>query len=261
MSRGGTAPALVVLALSEDGGRAAVPVLVALCKGAFKLLVPETRTHRIQFDPPEPNARPGLVANAWKSERPAERRKRIDLARAIARHLLAPEPPGVVVLHFDGDRVWSARETSENLEKFARLLLPDVRRALRQLAPQLEEEALDGHLDALLPMVPFYSVEAWLYQNLDELERIGREDPEIARVAPLAQWRAEPGLLEEIPQIKAAFAPLRDQHNERLATRAWPAAEVYGRGRSFTAFVDGGLHCARLLAALQATCADGPHPP
>lgn len=248
----GEEPRLIVLTLSEDSGEAAVPVVTALVKGGFKLLVPEVETHRIRFEPPDAQSRPGLHANAWKSDKPAERRKRVDLTRAIARHLLASDPPGVVLFHFDGDRPWSSRKTSENVEKFHRLLVADTRRAMEPLRRDLSDDELDARLRALIPMTPFYSVEAWLYQNLDELERIVAEEPSPTLKALLAAWRADPSMIEEISQIKLAHPELRDRHNLRLAREAWPAGQIYERELSYAAYVDSMLDRELLLNALLA---------
>jgi hypothetical protein len=247
---------LSVLILTEDGAGDAHDTLVALVKKAFQLLQPGCRTNRIRFDPQGETERRYMVANLWKGEGPKTRAqrgqqsfRRIDLFRAVATRLLEDEPTGFVLVHVDGDRPWSRRDESENRQKYRDEFVAGVRAVLRASKPEREQQGMAR----LLSLVPFYSIEAWLYQNLATAQDICAElgnPPELVR--QLEAWRADRARVDEEVQIKDR-CPLGDRHNKRLATTAWPAAVVHAIGCSFHDAVEGLRRCDDLRAALTAT--------
>ncbi|MEQ1507908.1 MAG: hypothetical protein ABMB14_37110 [Myxococcota bacterium] len=251
-----TQPALSVLVLTEDGSDDAHATLVALLKKLLRRVDDACRTDRIRFDPQGEAERRYTVANAWKGDGPSDRASRaaarfrlIDLYRTIATRLLEQDPPGFVVFHLDGDTTWSNRHTSENVQKFSARIVHHVELLVEQRDPTRAASAMDR----LLPLVPFYSIEAWLYQNLSEMRGLCAalgDPPEL--VAQIGAWTTDRASLDEVAKIKDQCR-LSDRHNRRLAEAAWPAADAEGAGRSFHAAVVRFRGSAELRTALAAT--------
>lgn len=256
-----SSPKLTVLLLTEDSADGAHATLEALIKKAFRILVPTCQTHaeRMLFEPANDTARALMSGNLWKAGklqgRPqagASRHRLIDLVRTIVTKVLERDPPGFVVFHVDGDRPWGQRDQSENVEKFEAIVLASVRTALSTVHAD-DPTAIERALSRIHLFVPFYSMEAWLYQNLSEARRIGAElghPPDL--IGAIEAWEADRTALDELRDPKGATC-LGSKYNRRLATTAWPAREVYELDRSFTAAVDGLLACADLGVALEAT--------
>lgn len=245
MSR--SAPCLTVLVLTEDSSKQSHAVWEKLLKRAFKLLVPDVGTHRIHFDPQEGAEREVMVANRWKEKR--GRQKQVALSRAIATRILEQDPPGFVAFHVDGDRRWSDRAGSENVQKFKDLIVPKVERLLQDRLKRDQDpvdlDELSRHMERLLLVVPFYSVEAWLFQNIARL----RELCPPAEHPLLDSWSEDRALIDEVLKPKASLS-VGAQKNEELASQ-WPQEEAYDAGASFTVLVDEQLMpCGDLLAAL-----------
>lgn len=99
----------------------------------------------------------------------------------------------------------------------------------------------------------FYSVEAWLYQNLPVARRIceGLGSPP-ALVEQLARWERDRGSLDEVRKPKDT-CQLGAAYNAELATKAWPAAEVCAVGKSFAATVEAMLESGELAVVLGRT--------
>ena len=230
----------VFLLLSEDGSTRRVEVWSALLKRSFLELVPGTQTQRLRFLPEEgPQFRHMLSANRWKGSR----NDCVDLANMIARHLNQGERH-FVLLHVDGDQPWPNRRKSENIEKLCTMLLPMVDKVVSAQARS-----------RLLLAVPHYSIEAWLYQNIDHIESIAPSHPQRETLLALAAaWRADRPRLDALERPKD-LCPLGDSANHNLATRSWPARETYAAGSSYAASLDAWRECADLLVALQATAA------
>lgn len=105
----------------------------------------------------------------------------------------------------------------------------------------------------LRQLVPFYSIEAWLYQNTAEARRLceascGRH------LDKIASWEAVRGDLDEEPQPKEQLC-LRGEHNLRLATAGFPAEDALKTDKSYAAAVMDLLECPDLCTALARTYA------
>ena len=136
------------------------------------------------------------------------------------------------------------RRKSENIEKLCTMLLPMVDKVVSAQARS-----------RLLLALPHYSIEAWLYQNLDHIESIAISHPKReALLALVAAWRADRSTLDAVERPKDR-CPLGDSVNLDLAARSWPAKEAYAAGASYAASLDAWRTCADLLAALQASAA------
>ncbi len=120
---------------------------------------------------------------------------------------------------------------------------------VRALLPGTEDK-----LRRLLLIVPFYSIESWLYQNTAEAEKIYQEhylgpDKDLDL---LSQWGADRGLLDEVDQPKERLR-IRDKYNLRLATQHYPVQAVKNAGKSFCHTIEVMRGCDELAGALAAT--------
>lgn len=249
-----------ILALTEDSGRQAQPTLQKLLKEALKLVVEgvDLNPARVRIEPLPENDRAlqAVRANLWKEQPPP--RETILLLSAIAARLL--EPGGFVVFHFDTDRVWSARDSSENRQKFETIIRDGVRRILRGEAPlpfnprpraPLTTEQIEAALGRLLVLTPCYSIESWLYQATTELIAYCREKHASEEHGQLiGAWTANRTLLDDVSQPKVQMQPcVGDRYNEELA-KAFPAGDVWLAERSFFESVERLRACSALVDAL-----------
>ncbi|NOK15007.1 hypothetical protein, partial [Corallococcus exercitus] len=249
-----------ILALTEDSGRQGQPTLQRILKEALKLLVVgvDLNPTRIRIEPLPENDRAlhAIHANQWKAHPPT--RDTVILLGAIAARLL--EPAGFVVFHFDTDRVWSKRESSENRRKFETIIRSGVRRILRgegapplnpRAKPSLTAEQIEAALNRLLILSPCYSMESWLYQATQELrpichDRHGSDEHEQL----ITEWAMDRTRLDEVHRPKdEALTCVADHHNETLA-KSFPAEDVWLAERSFHESVERLRACTALVEAL-----------
>ncbi|WP_309892543.1 hypothetical protein [Archangium sp.] len=244
------------MVLTEDSGAGAYDTVHALAKEMLKLLVPGVQTHRIDFKPLEDeNARRAMHANLWKSTNPLDQPSIRLLIRSVITELL--KDTGFVLYHIDGDRPWSEHESSENVREFRSRMLPPIEAGVRlQLQKQSHDAREPGkRMKRLQLIVPYYSIEAWLYQNtretryLCEQEGCGQCYPQ-----KLAGWEQNRASLDEVTQPKKALC-FQDQHNVRLASSGFPAQETYDAEASFHHAVLQLLECDELTTALEQTYA------
>jgi hypothetical protein len=256
------APCLSLLVLTEDGAEGGCDTIAALVKKMLLLIDGACKTHRIEFKPQGEDASRAMRANLWKSTEPRDYAKIVLLGRAIAAKLLEQDEAGqtgfgFVLFHFDGDRSWSERASSENLEKFEvfvrQYVEQSVDTALRRqkvIAANIEREKAAAML-RLRRLTPFYSIEAWLYQNTAEARRrcanaCGRH------LERIAAWEADRGLLDELDKPKKQLC-LGADHNLGLATSGFPAEDAFKAEKSYFAAVMNLLECVDLSAALERT--------
>ncbi|MBN9681784.1 MULTISPECIES: hypothetical protein [unclassified Corallococcus] len=258
-------PALSVLLLSEDSGSDAFDTLERLAKEILKQVDAYTRTQpaRLSFEPVrQEEALRALHANVWKSDKARDRRNQVELVRTLATQLMREH--GWAFFHFDGDRPWSERASSENMAKFSQLIEAKVYRLIveqlsalagRAATPvaQREVEAqARQRMKRLKRIVPFYSIEAWLFQNTREAIRLcerhygGRDADQFQR------WEQERHALDEVSKPKERVC-LGAKHNHTLASEAFPTRDVYAAGCSFASVVDDFRQDEELCEALQQT--------
>ena len=96
----------------------------------------------------------------------------------------------------------------------------------------------------LLECVPFYSIEAWLYQSTDAALALCRSNYQGADASTFSKWAENRALLDEVLKPKDRTC-LRDKHNEELAD-GLPVREVLQAGRSLTWFAWVLLSCPDL---------------
>jgi len=249
------------MVLTEDSGAGAYDTVHVLAKEMLKLLVPGVQTHRIDFKPlDDENARRAMHANLWKSTNPLDQPSIRLLIRGIITELL--KDTGFVLYHIDGDRPWSEHESSENVREFRSRMLPPIEAGVRfHLQKQPHDAREPGkRMKRLQLVVPFYSIEAWLYQNTREAKRLCEQDG-CGQCYPqkLAGWEKDRASLDEVTQPKKALC-FQDKHNARLASSGFPAQETYEAEASFQHAVLQLLECDELTTALERTYAPAEPP-
>jgi hypothetical protein len=255
------APTLSLLVLSEDGSSHAHRTVVALTTRMLRLVDPHAQTHRIHFEPAEDSLRLGVRANLWKSWRGPNRRDQRairNLCRKLAAKILEEDVSTFVLFHVDGDRPWCERDTSENVvqfKAFVQSLRPLVEKNLRDrglLTDKDDAQALVAErLGRICPVTPYYSIEAWLYQNTARARELCQQGCG-KHVAVIDQWERDRASLDEIRKPKLGCAKI---HNDLLAESFTAALAdiLYALGKSFHHTVKRLQSCPGIAQALRAT--------
>lgn len=238
-------PVFSVLVLTEDGGTRASETIELLVKKLFRYLDPNCATHRIEFDPSEDDARAVLAANQFKN---SEHQFFRLLHGYIATQLMRPNH--FVVHHVDADRKWSerARRPSENAAAVGRDILAHVRVRLRAWFSDAE---IDGLMTRYFTLVPYWELEAWLYQNTDRALQLCRHAANCRCPELLSEWRADRSLLDDVAHPSDQLC-LGKRHNDTLL-EGYPTADVVAANTSLAAAVNTLLECDALLRAIEHT--------
>jgi hypothetical protein len=214
---------VAVLLLTEDGSKWAFETLEQLCRRIvdWLTLTPQDEYGAwLTFAPVNDAARAEhVLGNWWKSGKPRDQGKVLRLCREIAEQILRPE--GFVFLHIDSDVTWGAGP-SLNLDRFAEKIRTKVRDIVRG---HLDKQSLDGvrkpRLDyvmsKLILVAPYYSIEAWLFANVDHLRKLGVTGP------ILDEWQADPTKLEQTIKPKESLS-VKTEHYPALARELKTAA-------------------------------------
>jgi hypothetical protein len=254
------AAGLSIVILTEDSGKDGRATVEALARRMLQLVVPGFGSHRVHFVPRDEREEEAMRGNVWKTDgkNPQEHERRVRLLRYVARKLSLPDT--FVLFHIDGDRTWSERHTSENTAKFERLVradLPQVADRGRANGPRAKARTLANvdppvlHLEHLLLICPFRSIEAWLYQNLRVAMDICGREHRGSHVSALQAWEERREELDELPAPEKAVC-LGKAFNLELATRGFPATEAYEVKKSFAESVDRLRGVRRALACARA---------
>lgn len=251
---------LRIFVLTEDTSKDARATVEALVRKMLPLVVPNCRVHdRVAFFPTDPREQEAMHGEAWKSEKQIHREARVRLQRYIARRLC--EPQTFVVFHVDGDEPWQNRTTSVNGEKFQAFVVliaqaagagqRSVQKSRR--APVHEAKSVsEPDLDNLIRFMPFYTLEAWLYQNLQGVVEICRRQHDGKHVDAVRVWEDKRHELDELPKPANHFCVAK-MHNLELANRGFPAQKAYEVQKSFFDSVERMKNCHKLVAALSRT--------
>lgn len=249
-----------ILVLSEDGAENAGDTVKNLTVHILRLIAgpgweAQQRISQVRLEPPaSPAVRRTVRAQLWKSKNPRDYRDQTELSAYIADRLVARD--SFVVFHIDGDCRWTERPgpALAQFDQFLqRRVLPIIQHRLGSASPRRGVAPATPPLvdvaDRLLLMVPYYSIESWLYQHTREAIRMCEQHHRGAHVELFQEWRHDRALLDEVYQPKEAVC-LSDQHNLELSGSGFPADEVWGAGTSFAETVGRFLSCAALCRAL-----------
>jgi hypothetical protein len=259
------APCLSILLLPEDSGSDAFDTFQRLVKELLKQVdeYVQTQPDKITFEPVRnKEALQALQPSVWKSTKPRERNKQVDLVRTLATQLMLEN--GWAFFHFDGDRVWKDRGSSENAAKFKEIIWKSVRERIRSTLEEREKKegrkpdiaALETRatrqMERLKQVVPYYSIEAWLFQNTAEAVRLCETHYSSRDVEQFCEWEQDRPALDEVMKPKESVC-LGAKHNLALASQGFPAREARGAGKSFAAVVQALSQDAELCEALRRT--------
>lgn len=258
-------PCLSILLLTEDSGAESFATFQRLVKELLKQVdeYVQTQPDKLAFEPMRnKEALQALHANVWKSDKPRDHGKRVELVRTLATQVLLEN--GWAFFHFDGDRAWKDRDSSENRAKFKELIWEKVRLLVRMTLEEQEKKAggkaapaaIDARatqrMERLKQLVPFYSIEAWLFQNTQEAIRLCHTHYSGRDVERFQGWEQDRPALDEVLKPKEAVC-LGAKHNLDLASNGFPARELRAAGKSFAAAVQLLSQDAELREALQQT--------
>lgn len=236
-------PRFSIALLSEDRSEGTWRGLRAIVEKLVRRFEDDGYTKRVEIVPADPRVRPVLIANQWRAKTSRYESEKRELWRYLARKI--SEPGGVVVFHYDGDNPWSRRGESAARAQFEREVRTKVEQVLA--GARLPREEIARRTARLVECVPFYSVEAWMYQATERAVRLCRERHRGADVEKFQGWGADRASLDEVAKPKEATC-LRDEHNEELGKHV-PVWEVARAGCSMMGFVWCLHACGDLLDA------------
>jgi hypothetical protein len=240
-------PRATLLLLTEDTGKEAPATHEALVRSMLRLIAPGHDASAIAIEPANDAQRDAMRGNIWDSTKAEDRPRKIALVRSIATRLCESNLH-VVLFHYDGDRRWSERDTCARHATFAKHIVTPITQHPKFLERTAEQRA--AALDRLITIVPFYSVESWLYQNTAVMVRLCEKHHGGQHVATFMQWATDRGALDEERKPKDNVC-LSDKFNLALATDRFPAKEVCAVGKSFHAAVERLRESADLVGLLE----------
>lgn len=147
----------------------------------------------------------------------------------------------------------SPPKNTKKFELFIESLRHDVETNLTQRGLPSDASAVQSRLDRICAVTPFYSIEAWLYQNTTCARELcergcGRHLELIER------WERDRGLLDELTRPKQALC-IGGRENAELAEgfTAALADALYELGKSFHETVERLERCPGIRDALRET--------
>lgn len=243
MPSGGPPPALIFCLYSEDRSDAnqGFSTIEAVLRSMLTLVNPGTKSNHLRFEPTQKESgedspkksKRRVCGSDWKVQpraRAGDQNRRRQLVQDVATALARGR---VVFFHVDGDTTWSAKDTAEvwtHLDRF--------RRDLAGAAVQMKKGTpVDTAriAEAFIAAVPFYSIESWLYANIEHLRMLTTDPAELARIA---DWASDLTQIDEVAQIKNELPNIRDRHNAQLCRASFPGRLLYDAGTSYASTVD-----------------------
>lgn len=218
------------IVLTEDSGSDSFAVVSGVLKKIFHFIDPSCRTHTLNLHPTENSVQEIVHANIWKSDAKEHRDKIGELHRYLARQVAMGN---VIFFHFDGDVAWARRLESENVIKFSKRIRAEVLKLL-SANPKTRDNAKEC-IDRLVEMTPFYSIESWLFQNIDRAKMIclhNKYDKDINEFYYFEKNRHD---VDEVLEIKNKMS-FTSKHNFELVN-GFPVDIVYSLNKSFCSFV------------------------
>lgn len=234
-----TPPKLHILLLTEDSGANGFDTVKEIVRHSLLHCNPSTQTHLITYTPANDSAKQALRANNWKNK---THRNTVDLLREMATHVA--KDVGPIIFHYDGDTAWDQRSESANTQKFQEIILSRLCLFLQSMpnkhGSKYSSEDAEELVKNVIQMVPFYSIEAWLFHNQEQLKSIYREiytgQNTEQDQKTLQHWQDKPTILGNTDQPKEQLS-IRDEYNLQLAKHNFPADLLYGLNQSYTVFV------------------------
>ena len=239
-------PRATLLLLTEDSGKDAPATHEALVRSMLRVIAPGHDAKAIAIEPANDGQREAMRGNGWDSTKAEDRRRQIALVRSIATRLCESNLH-VVLFHYDGDQPWSERTPCPRHAVFARRIVAPVAQLIVNRTAAQRERALAR----LITIVPFYSVESWLYQNTEVAQRLCVKHHGGRHVDTFARWASDRGALDEQHKPKDTSC-LSDKFNLALATERFPAKDVCAVEKSFHAAIERLRASVDLMGLLEA---------
>lgn len=206
-----------------------------------------------------------MVANRWESQSPRDQPDIVALRKRLA--TLIAQERSLVFFHFDGDLSWSKRSGFQRRDRFKDGIVDKVRLILEGAGnlPLRSKDQVDQCLARLMTVVPFYSIEAWVFHHREKMLEVCRRHcgaKHGQHAHSCGEWLNAPAQLEELEQIKERWC-LRDGYNFHLVSDpSFPWAQLRRVGKSYSAFVNelgANSEAVRVLAmtAAERTAGDG----
>ena len=227
-----TRPTLACALYSEDGSKQSEDTLRAVILGMCKHLEEGTKTQpkHLSFS----TIGRGITGSSWKSygsrQRGAQEQYRT-LIRAVATELKRSR---VVFFHVDGDSKWSEQRTASVWKSLQRF-----RRDLQAITQFPEHDFLE--------VVPFYSMESWLFANIRLLRTRVRTAEEHRY---LDRWADDLAQLDEELKIKECLPSVRNHYNSQLAAGI-PCAQLKSVKTSYDDTLKRMRNSVRLIEGLR----------
>lgn len=213
------------------------------------------RETTLTFEPlSNPDARHIAHGNLWKSKERRDWPKQIAFIRELATKLSQGER-SFVICHIDGDRTWEASKGGticDHVEPFLRFIKERICNVI-SVRPNAKNTLLaleEAFNTRLLLVIPFYSIESWLYQNTTFGVELCNKHYQGRGADKFKIWEGDAQLLDEeiAPKDIIHFG---SKHNRALAENGFPTVRVYNANKSFAKTVNSFLMCDKFMAALQ----------
>ncbi|NOJ93276.1 hypothetical protein HMI51_10075 [Corallococcus coralloides] len=107
-------------------------------------------------------------------------------------------------------------------------------------------------MNRLKRIVPFYSIEAWLFQNTRKAIHLCKQHYGRHYAEQFQRWGQERHTLDEVRKPKEQVC-LGAKHNHALTSATFPTRDVYTAGCSFASVLDDFRQDKELCEALQQT--------
>jgi hypothetical protein len=148
-----------------------------------------------------------------------------------------------VFFHFDGDVPWSRKKECRTREQFTKEILDQLALILREKTrtrPGLNDNEIQLCLSRLVCVVPYYSIEAWTYQNTERLVHICKRycgHKHAQHTKKYEPWLRNPNELDEVTKPKDNCC-LGGKYNHELVSTSFPWARLAAAKKSFADFVN-----------------------
>jgi hypothetical protein len=221
----------VFVHIFTEDGYDSQSTIEAILKRLFVAAFGPVNTSAVQFHAARPLHRKMLSGNSWQSSSRQDQRLKTDLINEIAN--LTKMANTFVVFHYDGDRPWAAKHSAVLPAKF----------------DELTALIRSQHRDAqrrIIPLVPFYAMESWVYQDIEGCRRNGGNE------VMLSNWSADRGALDEVvrPHLEMPFGKKNNAELAKGLTNA-VVSEVVAAQKSLAAAVSAVRQCSDLRLALE----------
>ena len=234
---------LSILVLSEDNGSGGLRTIQNILTRTFYQLAGNGRVPGIHYPPVSQALNDVCKPSAW----PDARRNRDvrALRQTIGNHLR--QKNGFCFFHVDGDTRWSERTESTHLSAFDRHIAQPVCTWLRDN----NTPDLNRTMSKLFLLMPHYSIEAWVYQNIERALEICHQRNFERDASRFRGWREARHAIDEVHQIKDNVS-LAARFNADLSER-FPVNNALAAHTSFEAAYCVIAHHRRFRAALRAS--------